>query len=49
LSPAEYADRAGVRVSTVRSQIKAILAKTGARRIADIVALFNDYAAAHRK
>jgi DNA-binding CsgD family transcriptional regulator/PAS domain-containing protein len=49
LSPAEYADRAGVRISTVRSQIKAILAKTGARRIADIVALFNDYAAAHRK
>ncbi|RQS11611.1 PAS domain-containing protein [Burkholderia sp. Bp8998] len=42
LTPMEYADRAGVRISTVRSQIKAILAKTGARRIADIVALFGD-------
>jgi len=42
LTPAEYADRAGVRISTVRSQIKTILAKTGTRRIADVVALFSD-------
>ncbi|CAM2165725.1 LuxR family transcriptional regulator [Paraburkholderia sacchari] len=42
LTPAQCADRAGVRISTVRSQIKSIFAKTGARRIADIVALFGD-------
>lgn len=48
-TPSEYADRAGVRISTVRSQIKAILAKTGARRIADIVVLFNDYASGEGK
>ena len=48
-TPSEYADRAGIRISTVRSQIKAILAKTGLRRIADIVVLFNDYAMGQRK
>ncbi|MFD1559898.1 LuxR family transcriptional regulator [Paraburkholderia silviterrae] len=42
MTPAEYASRASVCVSTVRSQIKAIFTKTGARRIADIVALFSD-------
>ncbi|UQN56153.1 hypothetical protein L0Y88_27960 [Burkholderia multivorans] len=42
LTPAEYAQRNGVRISTVRSQIKSIFAKTGVRRIADLVALFGD-------
>jgi DNA-binding CsgD family transcriptional regulator len=40
LTPGEHAERSGVRISTVRSQIKAILAKTGSRRIAEVVALF---------
>jgi len=40
LAPSEYAERSGVRMSTVRSQIKAILAKTGCRRVAEVVALF---------
>lgn len=39
-TPAEYAEKAGVRVSTVRSQVKAILAKTGCRRTAEVIALF---------
>jgi len=42
LAPAEYAACNGVQISTVRSQIKAIFAKTGVRRIADLVALFGD-------
>ena len=41
-TPAEYAACTGVRISTVRSQIKAIFGKTGVRRIADLVALFGD-------
>ncbi len=40
LTPGEHAERSGIRISTVRSQIKAILAKTGCRRIAEVVALF---------
>lgn len=40
LTPTEYATRRGVQISTVRSQIKSILAKTGARRIAEVAALF---------
>ncbi|HKT63865.1 MAG TPA: hypothetical protein VJR91_09835 [Burkholderia sp.] len=40
LTPAEYAACNCVRISTVRIQIKAIFAKTGVRRIADLVALF---------
>jgi DNA-binding CsgD family transcriptional regulator/PAS domain-containing protein len=40
LTPAEYAARRGVQVSTVRSQIKSILSKTGTRRIAELVVLF---------
>jgi len=40
LTPGEYAEKSGVQISTVRSQIKAILAKTGCRRIAEVIALF---------
>ncbi|MGF6242367.1 DNA-binding CsgD family transcriptional regulator/PAS domain-containing protein [Paraburkholderia sp. GAS38] len=40
LTPTEYATRRGVQISTVRSQIKSILAKTGTRRIAEVAALF---------
>jgi DNA-binding CsgD family transcriptional regulator len=40
LTPTEYATRRCVQISTVRSQIKSILAKTGARRITEVVALF---------
>lgn len=42
LTPAEYAQCCGVRISTVRSQIKSIFAKTGVRRLAELVALFGD-------
>lgn len=42
LTPAEYAACNRVQISTVRSQIKAVFAKTGVRRIADLVALFGD-------
>jgi DNA-binding CsgD family transcriptional regulator len=40
LTPGEYAARRGVKISTVRSQIKSILEKTGTRRITDIAMLF---------
>jgi DNA-binding CsgD family transcriptional regulator len=40
LTPAEYASRSGVKVSTVRSQIKSIMAKTGTRRMSEIATLF---------
>ncbi|CAB3759174.1 MULTISPECIES: LuxR family transcriptional regulator [Burkholderia] len=40
LTPGEYAVRKGVQISTVRSQIKSILQKTGTRRITDIAILF---------
>jgi DNA-binding CsgD family transcriptional regulator len=40
LTPAECAGRNGVKISTVRSQIKAILAKTGTRRVTELAALF---------
>jgi DNA-binding CsgD family transcriptional regulator len=40
LTPAEYAARSSVKISTVRSQIKAILAKTGTRRMAEVAILF---------
>ncbi|MCR4468153.1 helix-turn-helix transcriptional regulator [Burkholderia sp. SCN-KJ] len=39
LTPAEYAACNGVQIGTVLSPIKAVFAKTGARRIADLVAL----------
>ncbi|WP_429286898.1 helix-turn-helix transcriptional regulator [Paraburkholderia sp. GAS206C] len=40
LTPGEYAASRGVQISTVRSQIKSILQKTGTRRITDIAMLF---------
>ncbi len=40
LTPAECASRSGVKVSTVRSQIKSIMAKTGTRRMSEIATLF---------
>jgi DNA-binding CsgD family transcriptional regulator/PAS domain-containing protein len=40
LTPAEYALRSGVKISTVRSQIKSIMAKTGTRRMPEIATLF---------
>lgn len=42
LTPAECAMRNGVKISTVRSQIKAIMAKTGTRRMTEIASLFVD-------
>ena len=41
MEPAEYAQSRGVRISTVRSQIQAILAKTGTRRSSEIASLFS--------
>lgn len=41
MEPAEYAQRKGVRISTVRSQIQAILAKTGTHRSSEIASLFS--------
>ena len=41
MEPVEYAQRHGVRISTVRSQIQAILAKTGTRRSSEIASLFS--------
>ena len=41
VEPAEYAQRRGVRISTVRSQIQAILAKTGTRRSSEVASLFS--------
>ncbi|WP_051958379.1 helix-turn-helix transcriptional regulator [Janthinobacterium sp. RA13] len=41
MEPAEYALRHGVRISTVRSQIQAILAKTGTHRSSEIASLFS--------
>ena len=41
VGPAEYAQRKGVCISTVRSQIQAILAKTGTRRSSEIASLFS--------
>ncbi|MEG1327803.1 MAG: hypothetical protein RSD99_23080, partial [Janthinobacterium sp.] len=41
VEPVEYAQRKGVRISTVRSQIQAILAKTGTRRSSEIASLFS--------
>lgn len=40
LTPAEYAERQGIKISTVRSQVKTIMSKTGTRRIAEIATLF---------
>lgn len=40
LTPAECASRSGVKISTVRSQIKSIMAKTGTRRMSEIATLF---------
>lgn len=40
LTPSECATRNGVKISTVRSQIKAIMAKTGTRRVTEIASLF---------
>jgi len=39
-SPEEYAEAMGVRISTVRSQLRALFNKTGTRRQAELVALF---------
>ncbi|WP_219117242.1 LuxR family transcriptional regulator [Janthinobacterium sp. UMAB-56] len=41
MEPAGYAQRQGVRISTVRSQIQAILAKTGTQRSSEIASLFS--------
>ncbi|UQV44432.1 LuxR family transcriptional regulator [Janthinobacterium lividum] len=41
IEAAEYAQRKGVRISTVRSQIQAILAKTGTHRSSEIASLFS--------
>ena len=41
MEPAEYARRRGIRISTVRSQIQAILGKTGTRRSSEIASLFS--------
>ena len=41
MEPADYARRRGIRISTVRSQIQAILAKTGTRRSSEIASLFS--------
>ena len=41
VEPADYAQRRGIRISTVRSQIQAILAKTGTRRSSEIASLFS--------
>ena len=41
MEPAEYARQKGVRISTVRSQIHAILGKTGTRRSSEIASLFS--------
>lgn len=38
-SPEEYAGSAGIRISTVRTQLKALFLKTGTRRQAELVAL----------
>jgi DNA-binding CsgD family transcriptional regulator len=40
LTPAECAARSGVKISTVRSQIRSIMAKTGTRRLSEIATLF---------
>jgi DNA-binding NarL/FixJ family response regulator len=40
LTPAEYATQSGVKISTVRSQVKAIMAKTGTRRVTEVATLF---------
>lgn len=41
MAPLAYASEHGVRISTVRSQIQAILAKTGTRRSSEIAVLFS--------
>jgi len=41
LTPAEYAKSAAIKISTVRSQIQSILAKTGTRRVTEAVVLFS--------
>jgi len=40
VEPADYAVRRGIRITTVRSQIQAILRKTGTRRSSEIASLF---------
>lgn len=40
LAPFDLAAQRGVKISTVRSHIKSVLAKTGCRRIAQVAALF---------
>ena len=37
LSPADYADACGIKISTVRSQLKALFAKVGVARQSDLV------------
>jgi DNA-binding CsgD family transcriptional regulator len=37
LSPSDYADACGIKVSTVRSQLKALFAKCGVARQSDLV------------
>jgi DNA-binding CsgD family transcriptional regulator len=41
MTPGEYAASAAVKISTVRSQIQSILAKTGTRRTTEVVVLFS--------
>jgi DNA-binding CsgD family transcriptional regulator/PAS domain-containing protein len=40
LTPHEMAERSGIKISTVRTQIRSVLAKTGTRRVAEVAALF---------
>lgn len=41
LSPSEYAKQRGVKISTVRTQIRSLLHKTGASRMSDLVQLLS--------
>lgn len=43
----EYASRAAVSKETVRTQLKAVFAKTGVRRQADLVRVLGEAAVAH--
>lgn len=41
LTPHEMAERSGTKISTVRTQIRSVLAKTGTRRVTEVAALFS--------
>jgi DNA-binding CsgD family transcriptional regulator len=47
LTPTEYATQNGVKISTVRSQVKAIMAKTGTRRVTEVATLFAGLEVSH--